>query len=100
MTTFVLRPIAPRPTFALDITDQERAIMAQHAAYWQPGVDAGHAVVFGPVLDDLGTSRRTVSCARPPAPGPRGDNSKKRANAQDSGTFSTPECGGCSTLTA
>jgi uncharacterized protein len=55
MTTFVIRLIAPRPTFALDITDEERAIMTEHAAYWQPRVDAGDAVVFGPVLDDLGT---------------------------------------------
>jgi uncharacterized protein len=55
MTTFVIRLIAPRPTFALDITDEERAIMVRHAAYWQPRIDAGQAVVFGPVLDDRGT---------------------------------------------
>jgi uncharacterized protein len=55
MTTFVIRLIAPRPTFALDITDEERAIMIRHAAYWQPRIEAGHAVVFGPVLSDAGT---------------------------------------------
>jgi hypothetical protein len=31
---------------------------------------------------------------------PLADNSKKRASAQESGTFSTSECGKCSTLTA
>ena len=55
MTTFVIRLIAPRPTFALDITEEERAIMNRHAAYWQPRIEAGHAVVFGPVLSDAGT---------------------------------------------
>jgi uncharacterized protein YciI len=55
MNTFVLRLIAPRPTFALDITDEERAIMGRHAAHWQPVIDAGRMVVFGPILDDTGS---------------------------------------------
>jgi uncharacterized protein YciI len=55
MATFVLRLIAPRPTFATDMTDEERAIMASHAAYWQPRLDAGDMVVFGPVLDATGS---------------------------------------------
>ena len=52
MATFVLRLIAPRPTFALDITDAEREIMGRHGAYWKPYLDAGKMVVFGPVLTD------------------------------------------------
>ena len=32
MSTFVLRLKAPRPTFALDMTDEERAVMGRHAA--------------------------------------------------------------------
>ncbi|MFN8026091.1 MAG: YciI family protein [Acidimicrobiia bacterium] len=55
MTTFVMRLIAPRPTFALDLTDDERAIMGRHAAHWQPWVEDGRMVVFGPVLDDTGS---------------------------------------------
>src|SRR5918911_1619933 len=55
MSTFVFRLIAPRPTFALDMTDEEREIMGRHAAHWQPLIDAGRMVVFGPVLDDTGS---------------------------------------------
>ena len=55
MSTFVFRLKAPRPTFALDMTDEEREIMARHAAYWQPMVDSGRMVIFGPVLDDNGS---------------------------------------------
>jgi uncharacterized protein len=55
MATFVFRLLAPRPTFALDMTDEERVIMERHAAYWQPRVDEGRMVVFGPVLDETGS---------------------------------------------
>jgi uncharacterized protein YciI len=55
MTTFVLRLEADRPTFALDMTDEERAIMGRHAVHWQPYLDAGQMVVFGPVLGDNGS---------------------------------------------
>jgi uncharacterized protein YciI len=55
MATFVFRLKAPRPTFALDMTDEEREIMASHAAYWRPLVDAGQMVIFGPVLDSTGS---------------------------------------------
>jgi uncharacterized protein YciI len=47
--------IAPRPTFALDMSDDEREIMGRHAAHWQPLIDSGQMVVFGPVLDDTGS---------------------------------------------
>jgi uncharacterized protein YciI len=55
MATFVLRLKAPRPTFALDMTDAEREIMGRHAAYWQRFIDSGQMVVFGPVLDSTGS---------------------------------------------
>jgi len=51
----VFRLKAPRPTFALDMTDDERAIMSRHAAYWQPLIDSGRMVIFGPVLDGSGS---------------------------------------------
>jgi uncharacterized protein YciI len=55
MSTFVFRLQAPRPTFALDMTDEEREIMRRHAAYWQPYVESGQMVIFGPVLDATGS---------------------------------------------
>ena len=55
MSTFIFRLNAPRPTFALDMTDDEREIMGYHAAYWQPFIDSGQMVVFGPVLDGTGS---------------------------------------------
>jgi len=55
MATFVFRLKAPRPTFALDMTDEEREIMGRHAAHWRPLIDAGQMVVFGPVLDTDGS---------------------------------------------
>ena len=29
--------------------------MGRHAAHWQPFVDSGRMVVFGPVIDDTGS---------------------------------------------
>ena len=55
MSTFVIRLRAPRPTFALDMSEAEREIMVRHAAYWQPWIDSGQMVVFGPVLDASGS---------------------------------------------
>jgi uncharacterized protein YciI len=52
MPTFVLRLIAPRPNFAQTLTDSEREVMSSHAAHWQPYVERGDMVVFGPVLTD------------------------------------------------
>ncbi len=53
-TYLVFRLIPPRPTFAEDMTPEEAAIMARHAAHWQPLIDAGKMVAFGPVLDESG----------------------------------------------
>jgi uncharacterized protein YciI len=55
MATFVLRLKPPRPTFAHDMSDEEREIMGRHAAHWQPLVESGQMVVFGPILDDTGS---------------------------------------------
>ena len=52
---FVYKLIPPRPTFALDMSDEEREIMGRHAAYWQPFIDSGQMVIFGPVLDSTGS---------------------------------------------
>jgi uncharacterized protein YciI len=55
MPTFVFRLKAPRPNFALDMSDEEREVMARHAAHWQPLIESGQMVVFGPVLDGTGS---------------------------------------------
>jgi uncharacterized protein YciI len=55
VTTFVFRLKAPRPTFALDMSDEEREIMGRHAAHWRQYVESGDMVVFGPVLDETGS---------------------------------------------
>lgn len=55
MPTYVFRLKAPRPNFALDMTDAERDIMRRHADHWRPRVEAGQMVVFGPVLDSTGS---------------------------------------------
>jgi uncharacterized protein len=55
MTTFVFRLMAPRPNFALDMSDEEREVMGRHAAHWQSYIDSGQMVIFGPVLDSTGS---------------------------------------------
>jgi len=37
------------------MTDDEREIMGRHAEHWQPFIDSGRMVVFGPVLDGTGS---------------------------------------------
>ena len=51
---FFLRLIAPRPTFMLDMTQDEKAIMQNHIGYWTTFLNKGIAIVFGPVLDPKG----------------------------------------------
>jgi uncharacterized protein YciI len=55
MSTFILRLKGPRPSFALDMTDEERETMGRHAAHWQRYIESGQMVVFGPVLDESGS---------------------------------------------
>jgi uncharacterized protein YciI len=52
---FVYKLIPPRPTFPVDMTDAEAAIMDQHFAYWRRFEERGIVVVLGPVLDQSGT---------------------------------------------
>lgn len=44
----------PRPTFAMDMSDEERKIMTAHVEYWKSNVEDGSMVVMGPVLDPSG----------------------------------------------
>jgi len=52
---FLLKLIAPRPTFATDTTEAELQIMQEHGAYLKDYVDKGTVIVMGPVLDPSGS---------------------------------------------
>ena len=47
---FYFKLIPPRATFPKDITPEETALMAQHAAYCQQQFDAGKLLTYGPVM--------------------------------------------------
>src|ERR1700722_9205587 len=48
---FYIRLIPPRPTFASDMSANERALMQQHVIYFRGLFDQGKVLIFGPVLD-------------------------------------------------
>jgi uncharacterized protein YndB with AHSA1/START domain len=51
---FFCRLNGPRPTFQVDMNDEERDIMRRHAAYWAKLMHEGIAIVYGPVADPKG----------------------------------------------
>ena len=58
--TFFLKLIPPRPTFAMDMSDDERALMRQHVAYTEEHFKAGKVLIYGPVLDPNGATGMAV----------------------------------------
>ena len=54
MAHFFLKLIPPRPSFAMDMNAEEKAMMAKHLDYWKTKLDSGAVLVFGPVLDPSG----------------------------------------------
>jgi uncharacterized protein len=54
MAYFLSKLIPPRPTFPLDMSEDERSVMLAHQDYWLPHVNAGLVLVMGPVLDPKG----------------------------------------------
>jgi len=52
---FAYKLISPRPSFAADMTEAERDIMGRHVDYWHSLLAQGTAVIFGPVLDPIGS---------------------------------------------
>lgn len=54
MTHFVYKLIPPRPTFATDMSEDEGAIMGEHAAYWNDLFEEGSVVTFGVVMEPWG----------------------------------------------
>lgn len=51
---FFLKLIPPRPTFAQDMTAEERAVMQQHVQYVGEAFKQGSVLIYGPVLDPEG----------------------------------------------
>jgi len=47
---YYFKLIPPRPTFAQDLTDRERALMEKHGAYCQQQFDVGKLLCYGPVM--------------------------------------------------
>jgi uncharacterized protein len=50
----VFRLIPPRPNFAFDMSDEERATMMEHVAYWAALTERGRALAYGLVNDPAG----------------------------------------------
>ncbi|HXY50910.1 MAG TPA: YciI family protein [Terriglobales bacterium] len=51
---FYFKLIPPRPTFPYDITEDEKALMDKHGAYFQQEFDAGKLLLYGPVMAPQG----------------------------------------------
>jgi len=51
---FLVKLIPPRSTFPQDMSEEEKKLMQQHAAYWQGLLGEGKVIVYGPVSDPKG----------------------------------------------
>jgi uncharacterized protein YciI len=51
---FLFKLIPPRPDFPFTMSDDERATMLEHVAYWGELTTAGTTVAYGPVNDPAG----------------------------------------------
>jgi uncharacterized protein YndB with AHSA1/START domain/uncharacterized protein YciI len=51
---FLIRLLTPRPTFMMDMNQDEKKMMGEHAAFWRKLLEEGVAVAFGPVADPKG----------------------------------------------
>jgi uncharacterized protein len=51
---FFCRLLPPRPSFAQDMTQAERDLMQEHAAYWKEWLTRGHVIAFGLVAEPGG----------------------------------------------
>lgn len=51
---FFIRLIPPRPTFPMDMTPDEKALMQQHVVYTHEKFAAGKVLIFGPVMAQAG----------------------------------------------
>ncbi|MGA7914970.1 MAG: YciI family protein [Candidatus Acidiferrales bacterium] len=51
---FFMKLIPPRPTFAQDMTAEERALMQQHVQYVGEAFSQGTVLIYGPVMGTAG----------------------------------------------
>jgi hypothetical protein len=54
MQYFFLKLIPPRPTFPLDMSEGEKAMMQEHFAYWMGILTEQKVIAYGPVMDPNG----------------------------------------------
>jgi uncharacterized protein len=54
MIHYLVKLIPPRPTFAQDMSEREKKLMQEHAAYWKELLEKNIALVYGPVMDPKG----------------------------------------------
>lgn len=54
MNYFLYKLIPPRPTFAKDMTLEEKTLMDEHVAYWNDLMNRWCVIAFGPVEDPSG----------------------------------------------
>lgn len=47
---YFVKLIPPRPTFAQDMTPEERVLMQEHIRYTKEHFEAGRVLIFGPVM--------------------------------------------------
>jgi uncharacterized protein YciI len=47
---FFVKLMGPRPTFAQDMSDEERQLMVQHGKYLLSAYEAGKLHIYGPVM--------------------------------------------------
>lgn len=52
---FLIKLIPPRPSFTLDMTEEEKRLMQEHVVYWTGLFEKGVALLFGPVIDPAGS---------------------------------------------
>ena len=52
---FFIKLIPPRPTFALDMNEPERALMMQHVAYFGKLFAEKRVLIYGPVMSAEGS---------------------------------------------
>ena len=68
MQGYLYRLFPPRPSFALDMSADEHAVMTEHIAYWTRHAHAGVAIAFGPVADAERPHGIAVVLAETPSP--------------------------------
>lgn len=51
---YCFKLIPPRPTFPLDITSEERALMDEHSEYFRQQFELGKLLLYGPVMSMTG----------------------------------------------